>query len=59
MDREGVIKPISIVVKARRNNKVSTLVSGFEPYMIGPDVLANELKTLCASSASGTHMPSI
>ncbi|KAF7974399.1 hypothetical protein HWV62_12242 [Athelia sp. TMB] len=50
--REGVIKPISIVVKARRNNKVSTLVSGFEPYMIGPDVLANELKTLCASSAS-------
>ncbi|KAF7974404.1 hypothetical protein HWV62_12252 [Athelia sp. TMB] len=51
--REGPVKPISVVVKAR-NGDVSTRVSGFEPYMIEADFLANELNTICASADSGS-----
>lgn len=53
------MKPISVVVKVRQGRKAATLVTGFEPFFLKADELAEELRKLCASSTSGTHLRSI
>ncbi|KZP09841.1 hypothetical protein FIBSPDRAFT_873211 [Athelia psychrophila] len=50
--KKGTLKPISVVAKIRQGKKVSTLISGFEPFLITADVLAEELRRLCASATS-------
>ncbi|KZP05820.1 hypothetical protein FIBSPDRAFT_877106 [Athelia psychrophila] len=50
--KKGALKPISVVAKIRQGKKVSTLISGFEPFLIAADVLAEELRRLCASATS-------
>lgn len=51
--RKGQLKPISVVVKIRQGRKASTLITGFEPFFLEADELAEELKTRCASATSG------
>lgn len=41
------------MVKIRQGRKASTLVTGFEPFFLGADDLAEELRRICASSTSG------
>ena len=48
------MKPISVVVKIRQGRKACTLLSGFEPFGLQADDLAEELRKTCASSTSGT-----
>jgi translation initiation factor 2D len=53
MDRKGELSPISVVVKARQGRKSNTLVTGFEPFFLEAEEMADELKRLCAASTSG------
>jgi len=50
--KKGQLKPISVVVKMRQGRKACTLLTGFEPYALNPEDLAEELRKLCASSTS-------
>ncbi|KZT05270.1 eukaryotic translation initiation factor SUI1 family protein [Laetiporus sulphureus 93-53] len=50
--KKGKLKPIQIVVKVRQGRKACTLVTGFEPYSLDADDLAEELRRVCASSTS-------
>ncbi|KAF7980439.1 hypothetical protein HWV62_38284 [Athelia sp. TMB] len=50
--KKGALKAISVVAKIRQGKKVSTLITGFEPFTISPDLLADELRKLCASATS-------
>lgn len=47
------MKPISIVVKIRQGRKACTLLTGYEPFGLQADDLAEELRKTCASSTSG------
>ncbi|GBE78753.1 eukaryotic translation initiation factor SUI1 family protein [Sparassis latifolia] len=50
--KKGQLKPISVVMKVRQGRKACTLVTGFEPFSLVADDLANELRRICASSTS-------
>ncbi|EMD35171.1 hypothetical protein CERSUDRAFT_97094 [Gelatoporia subvermispora B] len=50
--KKGQLKPVSVVVKIRQGRKACTLVTGFEPYKLDAQDLAEELRKLCASSTS-------
>ena len=52
--RKGQLKPISVVVKVRQGRKASTLVTGFEPFFLEGEEMADELRRLCACATSGT-----
>ncbi|KAF7356792.1 Eukaryotic translation initiation factor SUI1 family protein [Mycena venus] len=52
--RKGALKPIQIVVKIRQGRKASTLVSGFEPFLVlSGEEMAEDLRKICAGSTSG------
>ncbi|CDO75463.1 hypothetical protein BN946_scf184823.g17 [Trametes cinnabarina] len=51
--KRGELKPISVVVKIRQGRKACTLLTGFEPYGLQAEELAEELRKVCASSTSG------
>ncbi|KIJ34908.1 hypothetical protein M422DRAFT_34849 [Sphaerobolus stellatus SS14] len=55
--RKGQLKPISVVVKVRQGRKASTLVTGFETFLISPEFLSDELKRICATSTSISPIP--
>ncbi|PCH42981.1 putative eukaryotic translation initiation factor eIF1/SUI1 [Wolfiporia cocos MD-104 SS10] len=50
--KKGQLKPIQVVVKIRQGRKACTLLTGFEPYMLDAEELAEELRKICASSTS-------
>ncbi|KAH9887063.1 eukaryotic translation initiation factor SUI1 family protein [Cubamyces lactineus] len=52
--KKGELKPISVVVKIRQGRKACTLITGFEPYGLQAEELAEELRKMCASSTSVT-----
>ncbi|KAG1728976.1 uncharacterized protein EDB91DRAFT_1160397 [Suillus paluster] len=52
--KKGQLKPISVVVKIRQGRKACTLITGFEPFFLEAVNLAEELKTICASSTSAS-----
>lgn len=39
----------------RQGRKACTLVTGFEPYHLNAEDLAEELRKICASSTSGVY----
>ena len=43
------------MVKVRQGRKACTLVTGFEPYHLDAEDLAEELRKICASSTSGVY----
>ncbi|KAG1801101.1 hypothetical protein EV424DRAFT_1437242 [Suillus variegatus] len=55
--KKGQIKPISVVVKVRQGRKATTLITGFEPFLLEAAALAEELKMRCASSTSVSPAP--
>ncbi|KAG6330594.1 hypothetical protein ID866_8497 [Astraeus odoratus] len=50
--KKGQLKPISVVVKTRQGRRASTLISGFEPFCIEADEMAEELRRICAGATS-------
>ncbi|KAK6227397.1 hypothetical protein QIS74_00952 [Colletotrichum tabaci] len=50
--RSGSPPKIRITLETRSGNKTVTAVSGLEPYHISPKPLADELRKVCAGSAS-------
>ncbi|KAJ7088555.1 eukaryotic translation initiation factor SUI1 family protein [Mycena crocata] len=51
--KKGALKPIQIVVKIRQGRKASTLISGFEPFVIlSGDEMAEDLRKICAGATS-------
>ncbi|KIJ61221.1 hypothetical protein HYDPIDRAFT_177119 [Hydnomerulius pinastri MD-312] len=55
--KKGQLKPISVVVKVRQGRKASTLVTGFEPFFLEGEVIAEELRRLCACATSMSPAP--
>lgn len=51
-DRKGALNPITMAVKTRQGRKQVTLISGLEAFGIDCDEFAEELRKLCAGSAS-------
>ncbi|KAI0742631.1 eukaryotic translation initiation factor SUI1 family protein [Daedaleopsis nitida] len=49
---KGDIKPISVIVKIRQGRKACTFVTGYEPFGLQADDLAEELRKACASSTA-------
>ncbi|KAJ3212823.1 Eukaryotic translation initiation factor 2D [Dinochytrium kinnereticum] len=56
--RKGTPKPINITVEIRQGRKTVTRITGVETYGIDPEILASELKVLCASSTTVSPLPS-
>ncbi|KZP09926.1 hypothetical protein FIBSPDRAFT_963591 [Athelia psychrophila] len=44
--KKSALKPMSVTANIRQGQKVSTLISGFEPFLITADVLAEELRRI-------------
>ncbi|KAI0270474.1 hypothetical protein BC834DRAFT_1039235 [Gloeopeniophorella convolvens] len=50
--KKGALRPVAVTVKIRQGRKACTLVTGFEPYQLAADALADALRVRCASSTS-------
>jgi len=50
--KKGPVKPIKITVKVRQGRKAATLITGFEPYFLNAEDLADDLRKICASSTA-------
>ncbi|KAJ4481150.1 eukaryotic translation initiation factor SUI1 family protein [Lentinula aciculospora] len=55
--KKGKISPVQVKMKTRQGRRVSTLITGFEPFNIDPDVLSEDLRKLCAGAASISPVP--
>ncbi|KAI6001735.1 hypothetical protein EDC04DRAFT_2583890, partial [Pisolithus marmoratus] len=55
--RKGQLKPISVVVKTRQGRRASTLISGFEPFLLEAEEMAEELRRICAGSTGVSPLP--
>ncbi|CCM00967.1 uncharacterized protein FIBRA_03015 [Fibroporia radiculosa] len=55
--KKGQLKAIQVVVKVRQGRKACTFVTGFEPFKLNADDLADDLRKLCASSTSVAPVP--
>jgi translation initiation factor 2D len=55
--KKGALRPIAVTSKVRqgRRGKACTHITGFEPYQLSGDALADSLRVRCASSTSGMH----
>ncbi len=51
--KKGMLQPIKIAVKTRQGKKMVTLITGMETFGVDPDEMAEELKKICAGSATG------
>ncbi|KAI0035519.1 hypothetical protein K488DRAFT_43160 [Vararia minispora EC-137] len=54
---KGQLQPISVVVKIRQGRKACTLVTGYEPYLLASDIIADTLRSKCASATSINPVP--
>ncbi|KAG6884615.1 hypothetical protein C0993_009527 [Termitomyces sp. T159_Od127] len=56
--KKGELKPIQVVMKIRQGRKVSTLISGFEPFLVlNAEDMAEELRRTCAGATSVSPIP--
>ncbi|KAJ3869395.1 eukaryotic translation initiation factor SUI1 family protein [Lentinula novae-zelandiae] len=55
--KKGKLSPIQIVMKTRQGRKLSTLITGFEPFDIVPEDLSEDLRKLCAGATSISPIP--
>ena len=53
LHRKGALQPITLSVKTRQGRKTVTHVAGLETFGVDVDEFAEELRKLCAGSASG------
>ncbi|KAI9454256.1 hypothetical protein BJY52DRAFT_767203 [Lactarius psammicola] len=56
--KKGTLRPIAVTAKARqgRSGKACTHITGFEPFQLSADALADALRVRCASSTSVSLM---
>jgi len=52
LNRKGTLDPISIVVKTRQGKRASTIITGFEPFFLDAEELAEDMRKACACSTS-------
>lgn len=53
IQKKGTLKPIQVVMKVRQGRKASTLIAGFEPFMVvNGDEMAEDLRKVCAGATS-------
>lgn len=51
--KKGPLKPIQVTIKVRQGRKASTLIVGFEPFLVvEAEEMAEELRRVCAGSTS-------
>ncbi|GAM83702.1 hypothetical protein ANO11243_016910 [Dothideomycetidae sp. 11243] len=50
--RSGQLPKVKITLETRSGNKTATKVSGLERFFVGPGLLADELRRVCAGSTS-------
>ncbi|KAJ7682865.1 hypothetical protein B0H17DRAFT_1075171 [Mycena rosella] len=51
--KKGALKPIQVAVKIRQGRKASTLISGFEPFLVvSGEEMAEDLRKICAGATS-------
>lgn len=50
--RKGSLQPITMTVKTRQGRKTITHVTGLETFSVDVDSFADEMRKLCAGSAS-------
>ncbi|KAH8114910.1 hypothetical protein DFH11DRAFT_1590309 [Phellopilus nigrolimitatus] len=55
--KKGKLEPISVAVKLRQGRKACTLITGFEPYGLAADALAEALRRACASATAVAPLP--
>ena len=52
--RKGSLSPIQVTMKVRQGRKASTLITGFEPFLvIDAEEMAEDLRKVCAGATSG------
>jgi translation initiation factor 2D len=52
--RKGSLSPIQVTIKVRQGRKASTLITGFEPFLvIDAEEMAEDLRKVCAGATSG------
>ncbi|KAK0466225.1 eukaryotic translation initiation factor SUI1 family protein [Desarmillaria tabescens] len=52
--KKGKLVPIHVETKVRQGRKASTFITGFEPFLINADEMADELRKTCAGATSVT-----
>ncbi|KAK0209037.1 eukaryotic translation initiation factor SUI1 family protein [Desarmillaria ectypa] len=52
--KKGKLVPIHVATKVRQGRKASTFITGFEPFLINADEMADELRKTCAGATSVT-----
>ncbi|KAG7452039.1 eukaryotic translation initiation factor SUI1 family protein [Guyanagaster necrorhizus] len=52
--KKGNLVPIHVATKIRQGRKASTFITGFEPFLINADEMADELRKTCAGATSVT-----
>ncbi|GLB44597.1 putative reverse transcriptase (RNA-dependent DNA polymerase) [Lyophyllum shimeji] len=58
VQKKGEIKPVQVVMKVRQGRKVSTLISGFEPFfVVNAEAMAEDLRKVCAGATSVSPIP--
>ncbi|KAI6019276.1 hypothetical protein BKA83DRAFT_4303738 [Pisolithus microcarpus] len=55
--RKGQLKPISVVAKTRQGRRANTLITGFEPFLLEAETMAEELRRICAGSTGVSPLP--
>ncbi|KAK1216736.1 hypothetical protein PQX77_020623 [Marasmius sp. AFHP31] len=55
--KKGQLKPIDVTTKIRQGRKACTLVTGFEPFHIDPEEMAEDLRKICAGATSVSPVP--
>ncbi|KAJ7279119.1 eukaryotic translation initiation factor SUI1 family protein [Mycena rebaudengoi] len=51
--KKGALKPIQVAMKIRQGRKASTLVTGFEPFLVlSGEEMAEDLRKICAGATS-------
>ncbi|KAH6904451.1 eukaryotic translation initiation factor SUI1 family protein [Coprinopsis sp. MPI-PUGE-AT-0042] len=53
VQKKGILKPIQVVMKVRQGRKASTLITGYEPFLVvNGDEMAEDLRKICAGATS-------
>ena len=54
LHRKGSLLPIQVAIKVRQGRKASTLITGFEPFLVtDAEEMAEDLRKICAGATSG------
>ncbi|KAF8153971.1 hypothetical protein B0H34DRAFT_719823 [Crassisporium funariophilum] len=56
--KKGTLSPIQVTMKVRQGRKASTLITGFEPFLvIDAEEMAEDLRKACAGATSVSPIP--